>query len=465
MIAHPQPPFELELASRDSLWVDRLRRGIWPKPLVYWAVVFYIGLFIIRPWEKLFPDLGPLRFERTSVIAIALIVAATRGVFVKLSAQNITMILLFAAVYLSGKLAFDTELAAPEVTEFFGFALIFFLIQKAVRTPYQLLFIVASYLMLTAAYTGKSIWEYALNGGAKFEMGVYRLQGIDWTYGHPNTFGTSMLCSLPFTIYFYRVRDRFTQTWPGLFQKAFRYVLLLHGSLCILGILLTRSRSTAIGVVLFAGLLVSRQHGMMKKAKWAVVAGMAFIVGFTFAPSDIQNRIRTLWDSSVEHQEGMGGANASASGRLEGLYAGVAIFQRFPVTGVGIGNFAEYRAEFVDQEKLDAHNLPGELLGSIGLLGTSAFVCFLFVHCLAVRKLSRVGKDYANLTGNDVYSLLALALYDALLLMLFSSLSGHTLQQYQWYFFASFTVVGVHFARQELAQAKVSLASAEREYA
>ena len=55
-------------------WVDRLRSGIWPKPFVFWAVVFYIGLFIIRPWERLFPELGELRFERLSVLAIMAII-------------------------------------------------------------------------------------------------------------------------------------------------------------------------------------------------------------------------------------------------------------------------------------------------------------------------------------------------------------------------------------------------------
>ena len=439
-----------ELPTLELPWLDNLRRGIWPKPMVFWAVVFYIGLFIIRPWEKLIPELGEFRFELLAVAAVSLFVAFKRGPMVKFSAQNITMLLLFAAVFISGRNAWDPSLAEEEVVEFFGFALIFFFIQKAVKTPYQALFIIASYLMLTTVYVGKSIWEYAFHGAANYMMGVYRLAGIDHTYGHPNTMGTSMLLSLPFAIYFYRVRDQFCRTWPGRLRRLFPWVLRFHIAASVLGVMLTRSRSAAVALVFFAMIIVMRQRGFARKAKYGVLACLVLIIGFFLSPSDIRQRMATLWNKDANQF----GSQKSAEGRWEGFVAGVDIFKEFPSTGVGIGNFADYRELHGDGEKLNAHNLPGELLGELGLFGTTAFAAFFLVHVLTLRKMKRAGGEFESLTGNKLYSWLYIALCDALLLMLFSSLSGHTLQQYQWYFFAAFAVVSLQYVRKELGVAR-----------
>lgn len=459
MLAYSEAPLELELASTEQPWVDRLLRGMWPKPLVFWAVVFYIGLFIIRPWEKLIPELGEMRFERMSVLAIMAIVLLRRGIMVRFSTQNIAMLLLFASVYVSGKLAFDPSLSEQEVTEYFGFMLIFFLIQKAVRSPYQAFFIIASYLMLTTLYVGKSIWEYAFHGAAQHMMGVSRLGGIDYTYGHPNTLGTTMLCSLPFALCFYKISSQFCQTWPRQMRKLFRWVVILHVPMCILGVLLTRSRSTAVGLVFYAAILVFRQKGWVRKLRWSLVAIVVFLIGFMLAPPDIQNRIRTLWKPNIESQTGQMGAQKAAAGRYEGLIAGVAIFQRFPATGVGIGNFADYRETYVDGEALNAHNLPGELLGELGIFGTAAFSLYFLAHYLALRKLQRLGKEYQRLTGNDMYYWLGVGLFDAMLLLMFSGLSGHTLQQYQWYFYPSFAITALYFLKQAVSSARAKASS------
>ena len=177
-----------------------------------------------------------------------------------------------------------------------------------------------------------------------------------------------------------------------------------------------------------------------------------FLVGFMLAPSDIRNRIRTIWDAKVEYQADMQGANASKAGRYEGLLAGLAIFQRFPATGVGIGNFANYREIYIDGVRLDAHNLPGELLGELGFVGTCAFSIFFLAYFLNLRRLSSAGREYDVVTGDPKYRLLGNCLFDAMLLLSIYGLVGHTLQQYQWYFYASFTAIALHIVRKELQE-------------
>lgn len=439
------------------MWLDRLRKGIWPKSLVFWVVAFYMACFIIRPWEKIFPELADLRFERIMVLLVAGTVIFTRGPFVRVTLQNVAMILLYAAVWLSGRDPYDPELTSPQVTEFLGFLISYFIIQKTVKSPYQMLFIIACYLVATAAYVFKSEWEYAFNGAAWYMMGVKRLQGDNYTFGHPNNLGITMNCSLPIALFFYRVRGTFCQTWPKLLRKAFCWMLPVYMAAAVLGVILTRSRASAMGLLVFLALLVVRKPTMSAKLKWAGSFMLICVIGFFMAPDDIRYRIQSTWDRSVEFKAGMGGANSSAEGRMEGLLAGLEIFERFPITGVGIGSFAAYRVIYVDGVELDAHNLPGEVLGELGIVGGVAFLIFFTAMCMNCWKLLKMGREFQDITGNPTYWLLGVGLADAFVLIIYGGVSCHNLQYYQWYWYATFMVCGVTYVKQELRRVKDEL--------
>ena len=451
----------LSLNSRplvdQPLWTDRLRSGIWPKPMVFWLVAFYMACFIIRPWERLFPFLASFRFERIMVILVASTVLLFRGPFIKITLQNLSMILIYGAVWLSSLFAYNTVTSETQTTEFFGFLLSFFIIQKIVKTPYQLFFTIACYFVATAAYIFKSEWEYAFNGAAWEMMGVWRLRGINDTFGHPNNVGITLVCSLPIAMFFWRSKEVFCETWPPLMRKAFRYLVPAYIAAAILGVILTRSRASTIGMVLFLVLLVLRKGSIAARIKWGVVFATMLVAGFFLAPDDIRYRIQSTWDSSVEYKAGMGGANKSAQGRLEGFMVGMEIFKRFPVTGVGIGNFADYRKIHVDQVPLDAHNLPGEVMGELGAVGCVAFLIFFAAICINGYRLMRMGKEFGELTGHLIYYQLAVGLVDAVILLVYGGLSCHTLQYYQWYWFATFLATSVMFLKPELARAREQL--------
>src|SRR5207244_897500 len=101
---------------------------------------------------------------------------------------------------------------------------------------------------------------------------------------------------------------------------------------------------------------------------------------------DSRNRLRTVWDPDA----GPANATTSAYGRVEGLRAGLAMIQRYPLTGVGIGNFIPYRVAHLDGVSLLAHNLAGQTLGETGLLGAAAFTGMVLVtlrNCRRIRRL------------------------------------------------------------------------------
>ena len=461
-------PDSLPLADQPlidrPLWTERLRSGIWPKSPLFWLVALYMACFIIRPWERLFPFLSDFRFERIMVILVAGTVLLMRGPFVKITLQNVAMVLMYGAVWLSSLFAYNPVTSEIQTTEFFGFLLSFFIIQKIVKTPYQLFFVVGCYFMATAAFMMKSEWEYIFNGAAWEMMGVWRLRGVNDTFGHPNNVGISLVCSLPITVFFWREKDAFCRTWPPMLRKAFGWFVPVYFAAAILGIVLTRSRASAIGMILFLALLVIRKGSMAARIKWGIIFALLCVTGFFLAPEDIRYRIQSTWDPSVEYKAGMGGANESAEGRLEGLMAGIEIFRRFPVTGVGIGNFADYRSIHVDQVKLDAHNLPGEVMAELGTVGCVAFVVFFTAMCINCVRLSRMGKEFAELTGHTIYRHLGVGLTDAVVLLVYGGVSCHTLQYYQWYWFGTFLATSVLFLKPELAHAREQLALVEAGY-
>ncbi len=446
---YAQGHIEFSRHAAQPLWEDDLRSEIWPRKRIIWVVAIYLALFIIRPWELLFPELADIRFERLMVLFVLGMTALSCGISIRMTMQSVAMLLLLTAVWVSSLFAYVPEMAAKELTEFIGITISFFVLLKVIRTPYQLFFLVACYFVATSLYVFKSEWEYFIHDAAKWEMGVRRLRGIDLTSDHPNAVGSTILCSLPFALFFHRVREEFCARWPKRFQTLFTWFLYVYVGSALCGVLLTRSRAAALGLVVFALLLVLRQRGFAQRLKWGVLAVIAFAVLFAASPRDIQLRIRSTWDKSIERRANFKGANSSAEGRWEGWVAGLEIFRRFPISGVGIGSFKTYRVEQVDGVALNAHNLPGELLGETGILGAGAFAFFYFVLITNSRKLIALGRQVAEISGSRIYMLFGIACFDAIMLLTYGGISGHNLQRYLWYWYAAFVVLALAYARGE----------------
>ena len=92
---------------------ERLRGGIWPRSAAVWVAAVYLALFVIRPWEMLFPELGEIAFERWMVISTVLLILLLRGPSIDLSRQKVAVLALFGAVAASTITAVSSDLAHP----------------------------------------------------------------------------------------------------------------------------------------------------------------------------------------------------------------------------------------------------------------------------------------------------------------------------------------------------------------
>jgi len=424
-----------------SHWPDRLRSGIWPQSLSLWLTAFWIVLFIIRPWEMLFPQLGEYRLERVYALTVIAIVVCQGQLRLCNSFQTTAVLAFLSALLLSWLAAFEPPVAWVEMYKYITLVVFYFVLLSVIRTPYQLVFITVFYLISMAAYLAKSQWEFFVNGAGDYAMGVWRLIGIEITEGGPNAVAASTVLSLPLLHFLWQHRKWFTRPWPKFLRVCFPYGLAAYFVLAVSSIVLTNSRSGMLGFVVF---VVLAMFGRWKRGgKLAAVgASIILLAVIWFAmPEENKNRLRSVWDPSA----GPSSARASAVGRIEGMLVGLEMFRREPITGAGIGNFIPYRLEYIDDSPFEAHSLIGQILGETGLLGTGTFflvVAALLVNCRRTTALARQNPD-ASL---QVLAGLSVACTRAILLLLFFGVFSHNLYRFNWLWLAAFALLCRMFA-------------------
>jgi O-antigen ligase len=420
---------------------DSLINGIWPRSIPLWFVIFYVLLFIIRPWEKLIPELAPLHFERWFAITMILTVIISGRMRLRFDFQSVSVLLFALAMGLSGLTA-DIPVRTWFVPyEYLTLVVIYFILASAIHTSYELLFVIASYVAIMTLYLAKSQWEFFVYGAGRYEMGVLRLQGLDLTFGNDNALSASVNYSLPFLFVLFLIRKDFTASWPWMWRNLFLPSLVFYTVLAVTSVFLTNSRTGAVGLMLCTVLLATRGKNLGGKVLAAIAAGVLGVIVIAVLPTEIQGRIRTLWDPD----SGPENARASAEGRWIGFQAGIKMFEDHPVTGVGVDNFRPYRVSYVDGVDFAAHNLIGELLGETGLLGGVAFSLLVIATLINSNKALRLAKHEHGQTVPWMMSEVALSCRAVVLLLFFHGLSGHNLERFNWLWAGAFCALSVRF--------------------
>jgi O-antigen ligase len=423
---------------------ERLKKGIWPRSVPLWMAAFYVALFIIRPWEQLMPVLGTIYFERIYALCMIAVVFLSGKKQIQINLQTITVIVFFFAITLSAVFARSSSLAWDVLYEYLTLVIFFFILMLVIRTPYELVFMVTCYVVTMAVYLAKSQWEFFMHGQHRYDMGVIRLCGIESTFGGPNNLAMSIVVSLPMLLFLWSIRKEFSCEWPRLWHKWFPRFLVFYAVLAISSIILTNSRSGMVSFILFVALATFRGKGIGRKISYILLGVVVLAMLWLAMPEEKKDRFRTIWIPEA----GPKGAQVSAEGRIEGFKAGMRMFEQFPLTGVGIGNFLTYRISHVDGVALNAHNLVGQVLGETGILGIFGFLLMVMVILLNCRKVRSLARRKLSDPKLKALSGLGLAARDALILLAFEGLFGHNLLRFNWLWLAAFSSLALRFVRQ-----------------
>jgi O-antigen ligase len=396
-----------------------------------WLLGGYMWLFVHRPFE-IWPALGALQIERVYMLIMLVVwlLAPNKGLVPNRihAALAIFTVILVAAWLLSPYM--DQPRCTEAIEDYCKVVVFYVLVITTVRDERGLRLLILLYLGTMSLYMAHSMLEFA-NGRYEWRMGIRRMIGVNASFGDSNGFASTLLYSLPLTI----------PLWASRPSMGFR-VMMVGYTLCVcMCIALTGSRSGFIALCVFTMLVLLVT--IRRKALVIVLSGVIGTAGLGVAvvalPAELQNRYLTIIDSSY----GPKNAAVSASGRMDGLVYGIEAWEKSPLLGHGPRGF-----DFATGRGGGAHNLYGQVLSEMGVLGALALLglilCFA-LNCREVRSFHRDHPDEPRSFSSNVVRAIGINI----LLMLLLGWGGHTLFRYNWQWFAAFQAIAVHCIRQK----------------
>jgi O-antigen ligase len=165
-----------------------------------------------------------------------------------------------------------------------------------------------------------------------------------------------------------------------------------------------------------------------------VIFVMAVVTWFAL-PEQYKGRYGSITDEHVDE---------SAQGRLDAWMAGARMFADHPITGVGPHAFA---AAYLDREGvwLYSHSLYVELLATMGVLGSAAWVWFLWQTLASLRRMSRAPTEETDHEKDA--KVFARANYAVIVGLLIAGVFGHILFRDTWYVVAALVVARENVAK------------------
>jgi len=402
------------------------------------GVYFYMLVYFFKP-QELFPS--PIPYERI----IALLVLAAMVIHIAVNEKKFDIyqmdkafLAFLAACFLSIPLAGHITLGWEVFFEFFKVFLVYLFMTRIANTPRRFKAIVWLYMLSLAFVAGTAFYNY-YSGNFSVRMGIQRAHGMEHgAYTDPNSVANSLVLGIPFLYY---MISHYRRT-------VVRASLAAIFVLCLWTIIITGSRGGMLGALVLAVVLAFNSR---HKALASVGAVVALLVVAIIMPQQYKDRFLSITDFTSDSS-----AAVSAYGRIEGLLLGIQFFTEMPITGAGIGNFPWKNLYHGSGKWLDAHNLPGKLIGELGLLGILTFSFFIYALIRGIRQVrfKYREKDWPD----DFYSTVVQAVKVSLIMLFFQGLFGHNLYRFNWYIFAGFVLIVLNIIRQrsesETAQMK-----------
>ncbi len=392
---------------------------------MHWLLIGYMFLFIHRPFE-VWPALGDLHVERVYILCVLVAWAMWPGKRWLPNLQHLAYFAFATAIFCCWAISPWADQGQVVVENWFKILVFYLLLVTCASDPKGLRRLAAGFLFVMGVYMLHSLREY-VGGRYTFRMGISRMIGVDSSMGDPNSFGASIVFALPFARAF----------WLSCQQKWAKLAILGFVGLSIGCILLTGSRSSLLGLIVWGSWIILRsQHRWLGLTAAAIGAPILFLA----LPDSLQTRFETIVNPDV----GPENARISGLGRLEGFVKGMELIAVHPISGVGPGSWRP-----ATRSKLESHNLYGQLCGEMGLLGVMTFGAILACFAANLQWMRRaVKRDPAGPQSFEY--LLASAVAMSVFLLLFMGNFGHNLFRHNWLWFGGFLIVARNVVQQRL---------------
>jgi len=392
----------------DNAWIRRRGHTLSFVGLFLFSVILYV-----RPYE-FFPSLSSFTSMAfyTGIVTLAIYGFTQLSMEGNLTARpteiNLVLLLGLAAI-LSMPLAISIADAWKTFSELFiKTIIIFIVIINVVRTELRLKLLLVLVLAVSVYLSVNAINDYRMG---LFQVGaletfdariIGRIKGI---FENSNDLAMHLVSMIPIAVALgLGVRDPFRK-------------LLYFGAAAVMtgAVIVTFSRGGFIGLVAMS-LVLARRLGRKNRAATTTALVFAVILFLALAPGAYSSRLSTIFNSSAD-------LTASSSQRTEVLKRSVWVALRYPLFGVGIGNFYHK-----SPRNLVSHNAYTQVAADMGL---AAMVVYILFQVYPLRRLRLIENETYQKRDQTKFYYLSVGLQAGLAGFMVSSFFGSV--AYQWY--------------------------------
>ena len=287
------------MSEFHTIVIGKPAQGILPRSFALWMAATYVGLFIIRPWEVLFPQLGTIHFERIYAISMIFCVALTCGFRWSWNLQNSAVALFTGAVGVSVSFAWDGSAAWDAYYGFLTIVVCYCVLISVIRSPYDLIFILGAYIGFMELYLAKALWEYFIYDRHIYGQGISRLIGIEKTFGNFNELAGSIVISFPLWYFLWLYRRHIFAQWPEGWRKCMVCGLATYAVLGVFSVFLTLSRGGMMNMCVFLFLAQFQKRVAGRVLRNVILALFVIGIVWLFLPEVQKTRLRTIWDPTI----------------------------------------------------------------------------------------------------------------------------------------------------------------------
>ena len=250
--------------------------------------------------------------------------------------------------------------------------LMYFMVISLVRNRQTLERILWCFIISAFVISLHSLYIYSINKQVGFILGFYSL------FRDKNAVADYLIGIIPITVAMFLAEENRT-------RKLFLIISILS-SILVLILLLSRSAWIAISLALIFFLKDKKAFVFL------IICVIIIIFSKDFYPMEVKYAYHSLYDRQYDEQH-----FSSFARREQGYKRALDVFKRYPVWGVGRGNFKYFN---------DGFNPHNGYLGTLVETGAIGFLAFLFlilkfykITLTALRKLHRNTSNYKLLMG------------------------------------------------------------------
>jgi hypothetical protein len=378
----------------------------------FWGVISYLMIMMLRP-GLYYPILARFRIELLiGLLVIFFIFATGKYKKINITEDHITkwMFLLFGIMVLSMIQAMDFSTSWERMNAFFKILLFIIMIVALTETKQDCEILLLVFCLLTAMIAYESIFNY-LTGNLVVSLDTSKRM----TYAKANDgmgsghVALANMCNQALSFAWY-VGACHKNTKVKFFGCILFIVLLS-------GVVISGSKGGFIGLGAFFLCLILFSKNKLK---------MSLLVFGAFCTIGIVN---PEYLNFMEKVKIIGSTDVSANSRITGLIHGFQMLLRRPLLGVGPGCYPVARRAWFGWG-LWSHNLYGQIMGDLGLLGVLAFYKFVSYYLKRAFQLKNRYVDDWQVKN------ICNAIIVGTIVRLFMGMGSHCLYIFFWYLLA-----------------------------